>query len=248
MHKQLLWRITAGVVGAVILLSGLMGLWFWHVMAESIPALEGQMPISGLRLPVEIQRDKSGVPTVTAGNRLDLARALGFLHGQERYFQMDILRRSGAGELSELLGTAALPADISHRLHRFRSRAKAVWAQMPAGHRMLIEAYSGGVNAGRVALARKPFEYTLLQAEPAPWQPEDALLVIYAMYFELQDHNGWLQRRRALAEKALGSSLAHFLYPPGEPGDAAPRAGDRGLFETGTKSPVWETVNVRLRS
>ncbi len=220
MHKQLL-LITAGVIGALILLSGLMGIWFWHVMAESVPALEGQMPISGLRLPVEIQRDASGVPTLTASNRLDLARALGFLHGQERYFQMDMLRRSGSGELSELLGAAALPADISHRLHQFRTRAKAVWEQMPVNHRMLIEAYSVGVNAGLLALARKPFEYTLLQAEPAPWRPEDTLLVVYAMYFELQDHNGWLQRRRVLAEKALGPSLAHFLYPPGEPDDAA---------------------------
>ncbi len=134
---------------------------------------------------------------------------------------MDMLRRSGAGDLSALLGAAALSLDMSHRLHRFRARAKAVWAQMPAGHRMLIEAYCEGVNAGLLALAGKPFEYTLLQTEPAPWRPEDTLLVIYAMYFELQDDSGWLQRRRALAEKARGPSLANFLYPPGEPGDAA---------------------------
>jgi penicillin G amidase len=220
MQKRAL-AIAAGAIGAMILLSGLMGIWFWHVLAESVPALEGQMAISGLRLPVEIQRDAAGVPTLTASNRLDLARALGFLHGQERYFQMDMLRRSGAGDLSALLGSAALPADLSHRLHRFRTRASAVWEQMPASHRMLIEAYSAGVNAGLLALAHKPFEYTLLQAEPAPWRPEDTLLVIYAMYFELQAHDGWLQRRRALEEKALGPSLANFLYPPGEPDDAA---------------------------
>ncbi len=221
MRTRRLWRAIAAVTGAAALLIGLAGLWIWYVLANSVPALEGRMTLSGLQLPVEIVRDKSGVPTVTAGNRLDLARALGFLHGQERFFQMDTLRRSGAGEVSGLFGPAAIPVDRSHRLHRFRVRAEAVWAQMPAHHRKLIEAYSEGVNAGLLALPGKPFEYTLLRAEPAPWRPEDTLLTIFAMYFQLQDSSGWLQRRRALAEKALGPSLANFLYPRGEPDDAA---------------------------
>jgi len=152
---------------------------------------------------------------------LDLARALGFLHGQERFFQMDIIRRSGAGELSELTGNVALPIDLSHRVHRFRARANALLAQMPEEHRKLIEAYAEGVNAGLSALSHKPFEYSLLRAEPIPWRSADSLLAIYAMYFELQDSSGWTQRRKALAEKALGPDLANFLYPRGEPGDAA---------------------------
>ncbi|MGO9982946.1 MAG: penicillin acylase family protein [Rhodomicrobium sp.] len=221
MKKRRLWQIVAGIMGLAALFISLLGLWFWYILADSVPVLEGQMHLSGLQFPVEIKRDKSGVPTITAGNRLDLARALGFLHGQERFFQMDTLRRSGAGELSGLLGDAAVPNDISHRVHRFRASAAALWAQLPGEHRKLLQVYSEGVNAGLSALSRKPFEYTLLRAEPAPWRPEDTLLTVYAMYFQLQDSNGWLQRRRAFAEKALGPSLANFLYPPGEPDDAA---------------------------
>ena len=74
---------------------------------------------------------------------------------------MDMIRRSGAGELSELVGKVALPIDLSHRLHQFRARANAILAQMPEEHQKLIEAYAGGVDAGLFALSQKPFEYSL---------------------------------------------------------------------------------------
>jgi penicillin G amidase len=221
MNWRLMRRIIGGTIGIVGVLSVLLGVWFWRVLAGSVAGLEGGITLSALQAPVEIKRDRYGVPTVIARNRLDLARALGFLHGQERFFQMDMIRRSGAGEVSELTGKVALPIDLSHRLHRFRARANAILAQMPEEHRKLIEAYAEGVNAGLSALAHKPFEYSLLRAEPIPWRPADSLLAIYAMYFELQDSSGWPQRRKALAEKALGPDLANFLYPRGEPGDAA---------------------------
>ena len=221
MNWRLLRRIIGGTIGIIGVLSVLLAVWFWRVLAESVADLEGKITLSALQAPVEIKRDSYGVPTVIARNRLDLARALGFLHGQERFFQMDIIRRSGAGELSELTGNVALPIDLSHRVHRFRARANALLAQMPEEHRKLIEAYAEGVNAGLSALSHKPFEYSLLRAEPIPWRPADSLLAIYAMYFELKDSSGWTQRRKALAEKALGPDLANFLYPRGEPGDAA---------------------------
>lgn len=221
MTKKLVRQVLAAIAVLAVLSAAGIGLWFWRVMAASLPALEGEARLPGLSAKVTVVRDRAGVPTVTAANRLDLARALGFLHGQERFFQMDTLRRSGAGELSELVGPAALDADVGRRVHRFRARARAVLAQMPAEHRALIAAYAEGVNAGLAALAHKPFEYSILRTGPAPWLPEDTLLVIYAMYFELQDSKGWTQRRRGLADRALGPALASFLYPDGEPSDAA---------------------------
>jgi penicillin amidase len=219
--KRLLWRIVAGVTGAAILLAALLGLWFWRVVADGVAILEGQTALAGLQFPVEIARDKAGVPTLTAGNLRDLVRALGFLHAQERFFQMDTMRRSSAGELSALAGRAAVSIDRAHRVHRFRARAQSILAQMPAEQRSLLAAYTEGVNAGLAALGRRPFEYTLLRALPEPWQVEDTLLVIYAMYFQLQDSSGWVQRRKALADQVLGTALADFLYPGGEAGDAA---------------------------
>ncbi|HLY54307.1 MAG TPA: penicillin acylase family protein [Stellaceae bacterium] len=204
--------VLAAVIGGCV--------WIWWVFAGAAPRLEGNVALGGLQAPVEIRRDAAGVPTVTAASRIDLARALGFLHGQERFFQMDLLRRSGAGEISGLVGEAAVPLDIPHRLHRFRARAEALMERLPPAHRVLIEAYTEGVNTGLAALSRKPFEYTLLRADPVPWRPEDTLLVVYAMYFDLQDGDGWDQRRTALARRALGPTMADFLYPHGTPSDA----------------------------
>ena len=109
MNWRLLRRIIGGTIGIVGVLLVLLAVWFWRVLAGSVADLEGGITLSTLQAPVEIKRDRYGFPTVIARNRLDLARALGFLHGQERFFQMDIIRRSGAGELSELTGNVALP-------------------------------------------------------------------------------------------------------------------------------------------
>ena len=113
MTKKLVRQVLAAIAVLAVLSAAGIGLWFWRVMAASLPALEGEARLPGLSAKVTVVRDRAGVPTVTAANRLDLARALGFLHGQERFFQMDTLRRSGAGELSELVGPAALDADVA---------------------------------------------------------------------------------------------------------------------------------------
>ena len=182
--------------------------------------MSGDVALPNLAAPVTITRDAGGVPTLTGANRLDLARALGFLHAQERFFQMDLLRRAGAGELSALAGPVALSVDRARRIHRFRWRAQAVLAAMPAPDRALLEAYAAGVNAGLAALGHAPWEYTLLRAAPLPWTPADSILVVDAMYFELQDSDpdGQLQAGAAIAR--LGPAMAAFLYPDGVPNDA----------------------------
>lgn len=221
MSKRLTIRILLSLLGFVSLSAIAAAVWTWIVLQGSVAQTEGQRRLPGLASKVEVNRDVAGVPTIVAGNRLDLARALGFVHGQERFFQMDTIRRSGSGELSELAGSAALPIDRLRRRHRFRARAQTLLAQMPNEHRALIGAYTEGVNEGLRALDRPPFEYTILRTDPHPWLPEDTLLCIYAMYFELQESDAWVQRRRALAEKALGPAMAEFLYANTEGDDAA---------------------------
>ena len=211
------WRIGVGAVA--LLLAACAGFVYW-IFAGSLPMLEGRLRVAGLDGPVEIGRDAAGVPTLRAGSRADLAQALGFLHGQERFFQMDLLRRAGAGELSALVGARALEVDKARRRHRFRSRAEAILANMPQDQRALLDAYVAGVNQGLATLSHAPFEYSLLRVSPAPWQAADTLLVVYAMYFDLQDSDGWSERRRALLDQALGPSLADFLYPNGNPHEA----------------------------
>jgi penicillin amidase len=194
--------------------------YFWWVLAASGPVLEGTLPVPGLSAPVQIARDAGGVPTLTAANRLDLARALGFVHAQERFFQMDLLRRAGAGELAALVGPAALEVDRTRRVHRFRARAAAALAAQPPADRALVQAYSDGVNAGLAALRHAPWEYTLLRVSPQPWTEVDTALVVDAMYFDLEDSDADSQVQAAREQRVLGPALAAFLYPRGAPQDA----------------------------
>lgn len=208
-------------IGAIVLLlaAGLVAglaasLWL------SRPALDGRIDVAGLDGRVEIARDGLGVPSITAGSRRDLAFATGFAHAQDRFFQMDLLRRVAAGELSALVGAAALDADRAHRLHRFRARAEALVPELRARDRRLLDAYTRGVNAGLDALGARPFEYLLLRAAPEPWRAEDTLLVNYAMYLDLNDDDASRDATRALLHEALPETLERFLLPEGTPWDA----------------------------
>ena len=125
-----------------------------------------------------------------------LAYALGFAHAQDRFFQMDLLRRNSAGELAEIIGPPVVKADRKVRVHRFRDVARRVLAEGSEEDRALLEAYAKGVNAGLGSLAVKPFEYLLLGLQPAAWQPEDSVLVMFSMYLDLQGED---YRRRSEA-------------------------------------------------
>lgn len=183
----------------------------WLGIRASLPKLDGQTSLAGLSAPVTVQRDALGVPTLTAVNRNDLARALGFAHAQDRYFQMDLLRRAAAGELSELLGPGLLPLDRRLRLHRFRTSARAVVAAIDPAHRALLDAYVEGVNAGLDSLRGRPFEYWLLQTQPRHWNAEDSVLSVHAMFLQLQDPQGHPQLQRGLLRAALPEAAWRFM-------------------------------------
>src|SRR3546814_20140858 len=96
-------------------------------------------------------------------------RALGYVHALERYFEMDLLRRTAAGELAELFGPAAIDIDKEHRIHRFRARVDANLDPMVGRHRAGMQAYVAGVNAGLRDLKVRPWPYLLLRTQPEPW-------------------------------------------------------------------------------
>nr|WP_281268621.1 penicillin acylase family protein [Candidatus Colwellia aromaticivorans] len=96
-----------------------------------------------------------------AKSRVDIAVVTGFIHAQERFFQMDLLRRNSAGEIASLFGVLALKHDKSIRLHRFRERARTIINSLPNNQRVLLEAYTQGVNQGLMSLGTQPFEYLL---------------------------------------------------------------------------------------
>ena len=211
----------------LVLLSALLilvVLGAWLTLRGSMPRYEGEVVAPALGAPVTVERDALGSVTVRAGSRNDATWALGYVHAQERFFEMDLLRRRAAGELAEIFGAVALPADRTARTHRMRARAQAAYAALPAAQRTLIDTYRDGVNAGLAALSTRPFTYLLTRTAPAAWRSEDSLLVIAAMAFTLNDAENKRELAFAQMHAALPESAFRYLVASGGDWDA-PIAG-----------------------
>ena len=199
------------------------------VLRASLPQLDGTLGAAKLAGPVKIERDRLGVPTITAANRVDLAYGTGFVHGQDRFFEMDLSRRLAGGELSELFGKVALDQDSKTRLFRFRKVALAVMQQATPEQRGIVEAYARGVNAGLASLRSRPWEYWLLGAPPVPWRPEDTFLVVDSMWWDLQASGIYREILRHEINARLGGKecdagwkcALRFFYPARSEWDAA---------------------------
>ncbi|WP_020652655.1 penicillin acylase family protein [Massilia niastensis] len=197
-------------LGAVLALAVLALLAAWLYLRASLAQLDGERRTPGIAGEVTVTRDAAGVPSISGAHRLDLAYATGFVHAQDRFFQMDLLRRTAAGELAELFGPKAAPLDRAHRLHRFRARAEAAIGRLDASERAFLDRYVSGVNDGIEALRAHPFEYALAGSTPRPWTAQDSLLVVWAMYLDLQSNiaprelaRGWMREHSDAAQLAF---------------------------------------------
>jgi penicillin amidase len=179
--RWLRWTLL-GIVVCVALAFGLA----WWALRQSLPQLDGTTNAPAIGAEAAIERDARGIPVITAASRADLAYALGFAHAQDRFFQMDLSRRLAAGELSELFGSLAIRQDRRTRRFGFRAVARRVVEATPEGERAIVDAYSNGVNAGLASLGARPWEYLLLRAQPRAWLPEDSVLVVHSMWWQLQ--------------------------------------------------------------
>lgn len=202
-------RAAAALLALLLLLAAALA----ALLCFSRPALDGRIALPGLGAPAAAARDALGVVTLEAADRLDLARAAGFVHGQERFLSMDFHRRWAAGELAALLGAAALPQDRRVRRHRFRARAERLLDGLDAAERALLEAYAAGVNRGLAALPAPAFPYPLLLARPAPWRPADSLLVLYSMHLALQGGRWRYEAALGALAREFGPAVADFLAP-----------------------------------
>jgi penicillin amidase len=216
-------RILRALVVAALLLPLVAVAGAWWVRGQlraSLPQLDGRQQVEGLSGPVTIVRDALGIPAIRGASREDVARATGFVHAQDRFFQMDLSRRRAAGELSALVGGAALAADRAVRIHRFRAEAARAVELMTAVQRTILDAYTAGVNAGLAALRGAPFEYLVLRREPAPWRSEDSLLVVLSMFLTLQDDDGSYESTLATMHDVLPREMFEFFTSPGTEWDA----------------------------
>jgi penicillin amidase len=176
----------------------------YGLLAASLPRRSGTAPLPGLEAPLEVALDARAVPTIRGESFADVLRGQGYVHAQERFFQMDLLRRSAAGELAALFGERALATDRGQRALAFRERARALRTALPAEQLAWLDAYTEGVNAGLRDLRVRPPEYWLVGAQPEPWRIEDSLLVVLAFYTTLSNNESY----------ELGQGVMHAVLPP----------------------------------
>src|SRR2546426_5612320 len=147
------------------------------LLRRSLPALDGTVEVAGLAAPIEIIRDADAIPHIFAANKNDALFGLGYVHAQDRLWQMEFQRRIGFGRLSEIFGPAVVPQDRFLRTVGFGRAARAAWTTMPEEARRQVEAYVAGVNAFIATQhgTALPPEFTLLRFEPEPWTGADVV-------------------------------------------------------------------------
>jgi penicillin amidase len=220
----------------------------------SLPRRAGEAKVAGLSAPLDIELDVRAIPRIKASSYDDALRGQGYMHAQERFFEMDLFRRASAGELAALVGERALALDRAERPFDLRMRARAVLERLPAEQRGWLEAYTDGVNAGLADLGARPPEYWLLRQRPAPWRAEDSVLVVYTFYKELSNNDSY-ELPQGVMHDVLPAELYAFLTPStsrfdrpliaadpsrlaGTPGASPSSAGDAAVDRTGGYMPL----------
>ncbi|HLB07120.1 MAG TPA: penicillin acylase family protein [Alphaproteobacteria bacterium] len=216
MRRFLRWALRLGLGGLLAL--ALIGLTGYLWLRGSLPETEGSLELAGLNGPVEIARDEFGIPFIRAESAEDALFAMGFVHAQDRLWQMEVQRRTGQGRLSEVFGARTLKADKFLRALGIARAAEAGWAHLDEATRRAFKAYAAGVNAELKSRSGPlPLPFLLLGVEPEPWRPIDSLIWIKMMAWDLGGswRQEWLRARLA---KRLGPARARELFP-GYPAD-----------------------------
>jgi penicillin amidase len=196
-----------------VLLFLILGGGFYLYLRSSLPQVDGTVAVAGLKARVTIARDADGIPLITAGDDEDAAFGLGFAHAQDRLFQMETMRRYGAGRLAEIFGAQTLTVDRQMRVLGLYRLAEASLTHLSPALRRGLDAYAAGVNAfldGRRGAL--PPEFLLLRFAPEPWRPADSLVWGKLMDLELAgNYRGELLRARLA--RTLSPDQLGFLYP-----------------------------------
>lgn len=191
---KLLGRIL-GVIGIVLVVVAILaGVFVGYTVTRSFPQTTGNIKVAGLKGTVEVIRDANGIPHIYADSAADLFMAQGFIHAQDRFWQMDFWRHTTAGRLSELVGESQVGTDKFLRTIGWRRVAEQEYAQADAEMKMILESYAAGVNAyiGSRAYADLGLEYSMLalngfdpSQKPEAWSPADSLAWAKAMAWDL---------------------------------------------------------------
>ncbi|MGA8272211.1 MAG: penicillin acylase family protein [Candidatus Sulfotelmatobacter sp.] len=196
----------------ILLVVGVVA-YAYFVTRSALPQLDGSLAVKGLSGPVKVTRDGHGVPAIEAATLEDLFFAQGYVTAQDRLWQMDVMRRFGAGELSEILGEDTLKIDREQRILGLRAAAKKSLGMASARDRSYFEAYARGVNEFIATRGSSlPIEFRILKYRPKPWQAEDSIVIANQMVKDLNFYTfeDTVEREKILAK--LGPELTADLY------------------------------------
>lgn len=205
-------KVIPIALGLFILSFACVLFYIRHRLDASLPRLEGRLEIAGLAGEVKVTRDARGIVRIEAGSLDDLVLAQGFVHAQERFFQMDLARRFAGGELAELVGERALELDVEKRKLGNHQVAERMLARLEPGERELFARYTAGVNAGLAALDDVPPEYLVLRKEPRGWSAADCLRVGF-YFFDVLSFNERYEREVGVMDACLPVELVDYLTP-----------------------------------
>src|SRR5580692_3196339 len=187
--------------------------WMYWTAHSAVPQMDGKISVPGISPKVRVVRDEHGVPTIEAATLADLFFAQGYVTALDRLWQMDMMRRAAAGELSEVIGDATLKMDREQRILGLRPAAESAEKNIPAKDLPYFDAYARGVNAFLESHRdRLSLEFRLMKYQPRPWTVTDSLLVGARMVQDLNHYSNpsALTREKILAK--LGPELTSDLY------------------------------------
>ncbi len=197
------------------------------LLGQRLARTAGTLSLPGLRSRLWIRRDRWGIPHIEAEQELDAFFGLGFCHGQDRAFQLEMLLRVARGTLAEWVGQAGLPVDRLSRRIGFHHSAEQTWPHLDAELQEMLDAYTRGINAGHsLGLPSRPHEFVFLGGRPTPWTPRDTVALVKLMSFSLASN--WdveLARLKVLVEDGPDALVAlDPSYDPEHPVTSPPGA------------------------
>ena len=225
-------RVLAALVVALIVVVGAGYVW----LRGSLPSLDGKASVAGITAPIEIIRDRAGIPHIVAQSRNDAFYGLGYTHAQDRLWQMEVNRRIGAGRLSEFMGETTLQLDRNMRVLGVYHSAKQNYANLDPETRGAFEAYAKGVNAFIATrdFVRRPLspEFIILGVEPEPWTPADSLVWGKMMALSLSVN---------MSDELLRAHMAQVLDPD-QLADIFPGYPHPDEHELGPLAEIYESI------
>ena len=206
-------KVFVGSLAVLIVLALAAALFVRYEIRKSYPVTSGSAVLEGLVNPVAVARDEYGIPDISAGSEHDLLAAMGYVHAQDRLWQMDLQRRAAAGRLSELFGPVTVPFDRMFRIVGLARIARTIEDHLPPESRERLVWYTEGVNAFLAThRGSYPAEFDLLRYDPEPWSPLDCILVGRMMAWEM-NLSWWTDLTIGAIAERVGLERAMDIFP-----------------------------------